>query len=154
MAHFGSLDTLATATEEELTAIDDIGPISAKCVGEYFQSPRSQSLLAKLKAAGVNMTQEMRSAPAGDLPLSGYTFVLTGTLPELSREEAAEVIQENGGKVTGSVSKKTSFLVAGEEAGSKLAKAEKLEVPVLSWPELLEKLEQGRGATEETQEKG
>lgn len=100
------------------------------------------------------MTQEMRSAPAGDLPLSGYTFVLTGTLPELSREEAAEVIRENGGKVTGSVSKKTSFLVAGEEAGSKLAKAEKLEVPVLSWPELLEKLEQGRGATEETQEKG
>lgn len=149
MNHFGSLDALAAATEEELTAIDDIGPISAKCVGAYFRSERSQALLSKLKAAGVNMTQEMKSAPAGDLPLSGYTFVLTGTLPELSREEAAEVIRENGGKVTGSVSKKTSFLIAGEEAGSKLAKAEKLGVPTLSWPELLEKLEQGSAEEKE-----
>lgn len=141
MNHFGTFDALAAASEEDMTAIDDIGPISAKCVYEYFRQERSQKLLAKLKAAGVNMEQEIVEPPTDDLPLSGQTVVITGTLPDMSREEAAELIKANGGKVTGSVSKKTSFLLAGEAAGSKLTKAQELGIPVLSLEELQAKLE-------------
>lgn len=149
MDRLGSFDALAAATEEELTAIDDIGPISAKCVAEYFQRESSRALLEKFKAAGVNMAQEIKTPPAEALPFSGKTVVITGTLPDVSREEAGQIITENGGKVTGSVSKKTSFLVAGENAGSKLEKAQALEIPVLSWPEVLERLAQGPAAAEE-----
>ena len=140
MDHFGSFDALSAAAEEEMTAVEDIGPISAKCVFDYFRQDRSLALMEKLKAAGVNMAQEVKAAPAEDLPLSGQTVVITGTLPGMSREEAAKLITDNGGKVTGSVSKKTSFLLAGEEAGSKLAKAESLGIPVVSLEELMERL--------------
>lgn len=140
MNHFGTFDALAAASVEDMTAVDDIGPISAHCVYEYFRQERNQRLLEKLKAAGVNMEQEMVEAPAGDLPLSGQSVVITGTLPGMSREEAAQLITDNGGTVKGSVSKKTSFVLAGEAAGSKLTKAQQLEIPVLSLEELLERL--------------
>ena len=140
MDHFGSIDALSSASVEDMTAVADIGPISAQCVYDYFRLDRNLSLMEKLKAAGVNMVQEVRTAPAEGLPLSGRTVVITGTLPGMSREEAAKLITDNGGKVTGSVSKKTSFLLAGEAAGSKLAKAESLGIPVLSLDELMAQL--------------
>ena len=113
MNHFGTFDALAEATEEALVAVPDIGPISAQCVFAYFRQERNRAIIEKLKAAGVNMEQEIVSPPAEDLPLSGQTVVITGTLPGMSREEAAQLVEQNGGKVTGSVSKKTSFLLAG-----------------------------------------
>ena len=142
MDHFGTFDALAAASEEAMTAVADIGPISAKCVFDYFHQDRNLALIEKLKAAGVNMAQEIKAPPSADadLPLSGQTVVITGTLPDMSREEAANLITDNGGKVTGSVSKKTSFLLAGEAAGSKLAKAESLGIPVLSLEELMKRL--------------
>lgn len=136
MRHFGTLDALVQASEEEMMAIDDIGPISAHCVYTYFRQPHNLAVLQKLKAAGVNLVQEVAQAPEGDLPLFGKTVVISGTLPGLSREEAAALIQRYGGKVTGSVSKKTSFLLAGEGAGSKLEKAHALDIPVLSLEEV------------------
>ena len=140
MDHFGTFDALAAASEEDMTAVADIGPISAKCVYDYFRQERNLALIEKLKAAGVNMTQDIKAPPAADLPLSGQTVVITGTLPDMSREEASKLITDNGGKVTGSVSKKTSFLLAGEAAGSKLTKAESLGIPVLSLEDLMERL--------------
>ena len=140
MNHFGTVDALAAASVEDMTAVDDIGPISAQCVYDYFRQPHNQKVLEKLRSAGVNMTQEIVAPVGENLPLSGQTVVITGTLPGLSREEAAQLVQENGGKVTGSVSKKTSFLLAGENAGSKLDKANNLGIPVLSLEELLNRL--------------
>ena len=110
---------------------------------EYFRQPRNLHVIEKLKAAGVNMAQEVATPPAEDLPLSGQTVVITGTLPGMSREEAAQLVTDHGGKVTGSVSKKTSFLLAGEAAGSKLTKAQQLGIPVLTLEELLSKLQEG-----------
>ena len=140
MNHFGSFDALAEATEEALVAVPDIGPISAQCVFAYFRQERNRAIIEKLKAAGVNMEQEIAAPPAEALPLSGQTVVITGTLPGMSREEAAQLVEQNGGKVTGSVSKKTSFLLAGEAAGSKLTKAQQLGIPVLSLEELQAKI--------------
>ena len=132
--HFGSFDALAAATEEELTAIDDVGGITAKCLRQWLESPQSQDLISRLKAAGVNM--ECHDMPTADT-LAGKTFVLTGTLSSLGRKEAEEAIARLGGKASGSVSKKTSYVVAGEEAGSKLRKAQELGIPVLSEAEFL-----------------
>ena len=132
--HFGSFDALAAATEEELTAIDDVGGITAKCLRQWLESPQSQDLISRLKAAGVNM--ECHDMPTADT-LTGKTFVLTGTLSSLGRKEAEEAIARLGGKASGSVSKKTSYVVAGEEAGSKLRKAQELGIPVLSEAEFL-----------------
>ena len=142
MNHFGTFDALATASEEDMVAVNDIGPISAHCVYEYFRQTHNQQVVQKLKAAGVNMEQEIVKAPKEGLPLSGQTVVITGTLPDMSREEAAQLIQANGGKVTGSVSKKTTFLLAGENAGSKQTKAETLGIPILTLEELQTKLSQ------------
>ena len=132
--HFGSFDALAAATEEELTAIGDVGGITAKCLRQWLESPQSQDLISRLKAAGVNM--ECHDMPTADT-LTGKTFVLTGTLSSLGRKEAEEAIARLGGKASGSVSKKTSYVVAGEEAGSKLRKAQELGIPVLSEAEFL-----------------
>lgn len=140
MNHFGTVDALAAASVEDMVAVDDIGPISAQCVYDYFRQSHNQEVFQKLKDAGVNMTQELVVKDTQGLPLDGQTVVITGTLPGMSREEAAQLIQEYGGKVTGSVSKKTSFLLAGENAGSKLEKANSLGIPVLSLEELQEKL--------------
>ena len=140
MNHFGTLDALAAATVEEMTAVDDIGPISAQCVYDYFRQPDNLARLEALKQAGVNLAQEIK-APAGEGGiLAGSKVVITGTLPDMSREEAAQLIQSHGGKVVGSVSKKTSFLLAGEAAGSKLEKARSLNIPVLTLEQLQEKL--------------
>ena len=125
---FGSLDALAVAGEEELTAVPDIGAITARSLTSWFAAPQSRHLIETLKAAGVNM--ESRAEPIGD-KLAGLTFVLTGELSKFTRKEAGERIQALGGKVSGSVSKKTSYVVAGEAAGSKLRKAQELDVPIL-----------------------
>ena len=140
MNHFGTFEALSAASEEDMVEINDIGPISAHCVFTYFRQAHNQKVLQKLKEAGVNMAQEIVTPPEGDLPLTGQTVVISGTLPEMSREEATQLIQHSGGKVTGSVSKKTTFLLAGENAGSKLAKAESLGIPVLTLEDLQEKL--------------
>ena len=133
-AKFGSLDKLAMATEEELTMIEDVGAITAHYLTEWFAAPQSIHLIERLKAAGVNM--ESTAEPTGDL-LAGKTFVLTGELSGFSRKEAGEMLEKLGAKVSGSVSKKTSCVIAGEAAGSKLRKAQELGVPVLDESQLL-----------------
>ena len=122
------------ATVEEVSAIDDIGEKMAESLVYYFSQPETKTLIQRMKDAGVNMQAE--ETTVGD-KLQGKTFVLTGTLPTLKRSEAQKIIEDNGGKVSGSVSKKTDFVVAGEEAGSKLEKANALGVSVISEEELL-----------------
>jgi DNA ligase (NAD+) len=130
--YFGSLDSLANVTKEELEQIEGIGPNIALAIADWFERPRNQKLLKKLKKAGMWPKQEASpSSTSEDLALSGLIFVVTGTLPTFGRKEAKEFIQQNGGKVTGSVSAKTSYLVAGEKAGSKLQKAQDLGIPIL-----------------------
>ncbi len=128
--HFGSLDALAAASQEELQQIPGIGPKLAESIADWFSRETNRRVLAKLKAAGVR-TEVERGEVAGPQPLAGLTFVITGTLPTMSREQATELIQAHGGKVTGSVSSKTDYLVVGEKPGSKLDKAQKLGVRVI-----------------------
>ena len=128
--HFGQLDCLMTATEEQLLDVADIGPIVAASIRVFFDDPLNVELIAQLRAVGVHW-DEVAPQETAILPMTGKTFVLTGTLPTLSRDAAAAQIEAAGGKVAGSVSKKTSYVVAGAEAGSKLAKAEELGVPIL-----------------------
>lgn len=129
MLHFGSIDALSKASEEEILAVRDMGEISAKAIVSYFKDPKSQEILAAFRKAGVNFTLE--DTGLVDEKFKGLTFVITGTLPNLSRKEAAGLIETHGGRVAGSVSKKTDYLVAGEAAGSKLQKAQDLGVKVL-----------------------
>ena len=136
MRKFGSMDALQAATEEELLAVPDMGEISAKNIREYFSDEANKEMLLNLKSAGVHM--ESHEAGSEEGILSGKTFVITGTLPTMDRKEAAALIERHGGRVTGSVSKKTDYLVAGEAAGSKLAKAQTLGTKILSEEELLE----------------
>ena len=128
-ARFGSFDALAEATEEELTAIDDVGGITAAYIREWLESPQSKHLISRLKEAGVSMEAAQQSA--GE-QFKGMTFVLTGALEKFTRDEAAALIEARGGKASGSVSKKTTYVVAGENAGSKLRKAGELGIPVLT----------------------
>ena len=125
---FGSLDALIAASIDDLTRVNDVGPKVAATVHDFFQNERNLALIERLRSAGLTFTAEKRVTTD---TLSGLTFVLTGTLPTLTREAAKEKIESAGGKVSGSVSKKTSYVVAGEEAGSKLEKAESLKVPVI-----------------------
>lgn len=134
-AHFGDIEALFRVTEEELTEVEDIGAITAKSVIDYFSHPQTRVIVDALKAAGVLTTYTAEKT--GDA-LAGLTFVLTGTLPTMTRDEASHLIEANGGKVSSSVSKKTSYLLAGSEAGSKLAKAESLGIPVIDENSLLE----------------
>jgi DNA ligase (NAD+) len=131
-SQFGDLDPLLAASQEDLEAIDGVGPTIAESVARFFGDARNREEVERLRALGLRW-EAKAPKPAGvtDGPLSGRTFVLTGTLDGMTRDEARRRIESLGGKVTGSVSKKTSYLVAGAEAGSKLAKAEALEVPVL-----------------------
>ncbi len=131
MAHFGGLDALGQATVEELQAISGIGPVLAQSIVDWFSQAPNRRVIEKLVAAGVTTAQAKAEVKAGALPLAGLTFVITGTLPTLSRDAAKDLIKANGGKVTDSVSKNTSYLVAGEAAGSKLDKANQLGVPVI-----------------------
>jgi DNA ligase (NAD+) len=130
MEHFGSLDALAAASKEEMEQIPGIGPKLANSVADWFARETNRKVIAKLVAAGVRTEAEVVEA-TGPQPLEGKTFVITGTLPTMSREQAKAFIVARGGKVTGSVSGRTDYLLAGERAGSKLAKAEKLGVTVL-----------------------
>jgi len=127
---FGTIDALAAATREALVATEGIGDQIAESVSFFFAQPQNTEVIERLRARGVDLTAPLRpKKPAG--ALAGKTFVITGTLPSLTREEATELIVAAGGKVSSAVSKKTSYLVAGEEAGSKLAKAGSLDVPVI-----------------------
>jgi len=133
--HFGTMDALAKATEEEILEVRGIGGIIARAVVHYFEDPSAQKLVAKLAKAGVSMSEPRHVSAAG--PLLGTTAVITGTLPTLTRTAATELIERAGGRVTSSVSKATTFVVAGEEAGSKLEKARTLGVEVIDEAELL-----------------
>ncbi len=132
----GSLDALAAASAEELQAIDGIGPQTAVSVVEWFQHKKNQAILHKLHQAGLNFVVEKVVADDTNTSFADYTFVITGTLPTMSRNEAKALIEAHGGKVTGSVSKKTDYLLAGEKAGSKLSKAQSLGVKIVTEAEL------------------
>lgn len=136
-AHFGSLDALAAASAEELEGVDEVGPNTAAAIRAWFSHPRHRQLVEKLRRHGVNFTSA-KPARAASGALAGKTVVITGTLPGVSRDEAAARMEAAGAKVSSSVSKKTDFLIAGEEAGSKLAKARELKVRTVTWDEMLE----------------
>ena len=136
-ARFQTLENLQNATLEELTAVDDIGEITARNILDWMASPQSRHLIDRLREASVNMTAAEQGS---DRRFEGMTFVLTGTLEKFTRDEASEMIETRGGKSSGSVSKKTTYVVAGEAAGSKLRKAQELGIPVLTEEEFLELL--------------
>ena len=129
--HFGDMDSLIQVDEEGLLVVDGIGPELARSLRRFFDSKTGRKTIADLKSVGVNV-QQPKSESAGDRPLAGKTIVVTGTLENFSRKEIEGLIKRLGGKTASSVSKKTDFVVAGANAGSKLAKAEKLGVEVIS----------------------
>lgn len=137
--HFGNLDALLHASEDQLLAVADVGPVVARSIMMFVADPLNMELIQQLRAAGVNWSEGVSENKP--VPLQGKTFVLTGTLPTLSRDAAAEMIDAAGGKVAGSVSKKTSYVVAGEDAGSKLVKAQELGVSIIDEAGLLQLLE-------------
>jgi len=139
--HFRTLEALAGASAEALTEVEDVGPKVAESIVFFFRQPENIALIRKLKEAGLNF--ESRAVRRGDRPLAGKTFVLTGTLAGMARDEAREIIEVLGGKVTSSVSSKTDYLVAGESPGSKLDKARKLKVTVLNEQEFLKLIGKG-----------
>lgn len=128
---YRTMEALSMATAEELSTINDIGPIVANSIREFFDQEQTKDLLEKLKQAGVNM-ESLEQEENIDNRFEGKTFVLTGSLEKYSRNEAADIIEKFGGKTSGSVSKKTDYVLAGEEAGSKLAKAEKLGITIIN----------------------
>ena len=130
LSHYDSIDALAEAGKEELTQIPDVGETTAACIHDFFAAEENRKILQELRDAGVNLKMEQKEA--GSQKLAGLTIVVTGTLPTLGRKEAEELIVSNGGKASGSVSKKTSYVLAGEAAGSKLTKAQQLGIPVIS----------------------
>ena len=135
--YFGGIDALMAADETALLEVRDVGPVLAASIRQFFVEPHNQQVIAELRAGGVTWPETERTVVAGG-KLTGLTFVLTGTLPTLSRDSAKELIEAHGGKIAGSVSKKTSYVVAGEEAGSKLDKANELGVAVMDEAQLLE----------------
>ncbi|MBQ3561161.1 MAG: NAD-dependent DNA ligase LigA, partial [Oscillospiraceae bacterium] len=136
---FGSIDELMAADFDELCSIDGFGDVMAKSLIDYFALEQSKILIEKLRGFGIDLTAEKKEKT--DI-FSGLTFVLTGTLPTMTRNEASDIIIANGGKVSSSVSKKTSFVLAGEEAGSKLTKAQSLGVKIIDENEFLEMVKQ------------
>ena len=140
--HFGTLDAIMDATEEQLLAVNDVGPIVAKSLHTFFAQPHNREVVEQLRACGVTW-EEGEPALVTPKPLAGKTFVITGTLPTLSRDEAKDMLEAAGAKVAGSVSKKTSYVVAGAEAGSKLDKARELGVAILDENGLKELLDGG-----------
>ena len=137
---FGTLDALAQADTAALVQMDDVGEIVAGSIQEFFSYPENQRMIARLLDAGVSPQPEGKAAGGA---LSGLTIVVTGTLPTLSRQEAEAFIRDHGGNAVGSVSRKTSYVVAGENAGSKLQKAQTLGIPVLSEAELFRLAQNG-----------
>jgi len=139
---FGNLEALLAADAEQLLAVPDVGPIVAQSITEFFAEPHNREVIAALRAAGVTWPEAQARQASMQTALSGKTFVLTGTLPNMTREDAKARIEELGGKVAGSVSKKTDYVVAGSDAGSKLAKAQELGIPLLDEAGLLALLNQ------------
>jgi DNA ligase (NAD+) len=139
--HYATLDDLSKASEADLTETDDIGEVIAQSVFRWLHDEQNRKLLERLRSAGLNFHSELyKPASANTGALAGKTFVLTGTLPTLKREEAAAKIEAMGGKVSGSVSKKTDYVVAGAEAGSKLDKAQQLGITILNEAQFLKLL--------------
>ena len=130
--HFGSLDALAAATPEQLMEAEDIGEVMAASLHEFFRNNRNREVVEKLRRAGVNLEAAAAERKTAAGAWSGKTFVLTGALGKFTREDATRLIEERGGKVSGSVSKKTDFVVVGADAGSKLDKARQLGIKVLN----------------------
>ena len=129
--HFGGLDAIMDAPEEALLAVDDVGPVVALSLRTFFDQPSQRDMVRQLRELGLHWQESEPQASRESLALNGLTLVLTGTLPTLSRDEAKALLEAQGAKVAGSVSKKTSYVVAGAEAGSKLEKAQALGVAVL-----------------------
>ncbi len=140
MKQFGTIENLAAASVEQLVEVPDIGEVSAGCIQRFFQDASNQEMIRRLKEEGVNMAYIRQEGESEQF--AGMTFVITGTLPNMERKQAAELIERNGGKVSGSVSKKTTYLLAGDNAGSKLTKAEALGVNVISEEKLLEMIKE------------
>jgi DNA ligase (NAD+) len=134
-SHFGSMDAIMESPEDELQAAEEVGPKVARSIRRFFDEPRNRELVERLRSAGLRFTHEKKRTGG---TLAGKTFVLTGTLPGWTREDAKAAIEAAGGKVSGSVSKKTAYLVAGEDAGSKLDKARELGVSVIDEGQLRE----------------
>jgi DNA ligase (NAD+) len=134
---FATIDEVFTSSAAQLTECEDIGEVIARSIVQWYGDSRNRKLIERLRDAGLNFKSELYKPRAAAGPFAGKTFVLTGTLPSLKREEAAAKIEALGGKVSGSVSKKTDYVVAGEEAGSKLDKAQKLGVKIIDEAELL-----------------
>ncbi len=139
MKHFKTFERLMDASAEELTEVNDIGMVSAECIRSFFAEEKNRTVMERLREYGVNMTAQEEET--FDSPISGKTIVVTGTLPTLGRKEAQELIERYGGKASGSVSQKTDYVLAGENAGSKLTKAQELGIPVLTEEELLAMLQ-------------
>jgi DNA ligase (NAD+) len=139
---FGSLDALMAAGEDELQAVEEVGPNTAKAIVAWFSHPRHRELVEKLRRHGVNFLSR-QSRPSADGALAGKTVVITGALPGITRDEAARRLEAAGARISGSVSRKTDFVLAGEVAGSKLERAESLGVRVVAWDEMLRILKGG-----------
>jgi DNA ligase (NAD+) len=137
--HFGALDALKTADKEQLAAVNEIGPVIAESVYDYFHNKAGLHAVEELQSVGIDPKFAKRAATEPQ-PLAGKTVVVTGTLPTLGRAEAEALIVQHGGKASGSVSKKTSFVLAGESAGSKLDKAKELGVEVIHEAEFLKRI--------------
>jgi DNA ligase (NAD+) len=135
--HFGSMDGLIEATEEELQQVNEVGPRIAKSIAEFFSEAKNRDLVKKLREAGLMFSGKKKERGT---KLAGKIFVLTGTLERYSRDEAKKMLEDAGGRVSGSVSKKTDYVVAGSDAGSKLDTAKKLGIPVIGEKEMEELL--------------
>ncbi|TON01925.1 DNA ligase (NAD(+)) LigA, partial [Vibrio parahaemolyticus] len=136
--HFKSLEAIQAATEEQLIAVQDIGVVVAKHITTFFEEEQNQAVVQDLLVQGIHWPEVSAPEQGAELPLEGKTVVLTGTLSQLGRTEAKEALQSLGAKVTGSVSKKTDILFAGENAGSKLTKAQELGIEIKTEQDLLE----------------
>jgi DNA ligase (NAD+) len=141
VGRYGSLAGIMKADETELESIEEVGPVIAGSLAQFFARPENRELIGRLRRAGVRMDEE-KASPAGDLPLAGLTIVVTGSLENFTREGIKARIEELGGRVAGSVSGKTSFVLAGESPGGKKAKAETLGVPILGEAEFLKRIGQ------------
>ncbi|HUD33727.1 MAG TPA: helix-hairpin-helix domain-containing protein, partial [Variovorax sp.] len=142
--YFGGLDAIMAAGEAELLEVDDVGPVVATSLRAFFDQPHNREVVDQLRAAGLRW-EEGAPAARAPRPLAGKTFVITGTLPTLSRDEAKDKLEAAGAKVAGSVSKKTDYVVAGAEAGSKLEKANLLGIAVIDEQGMLDILDPGPG---------
>ena len=139
-SHFKGLDNLVRAAYEDLIQVEDVGPKVAESIVFFFKQPENADLMNKLKEAGLNFTS--KEEKGAEKPLAGLTFVLTGKLTTLTREEAAETIEKKGGKVSSSVSSKTNYVVVGESPGSKLNRAQSLDIPAIDEKEFLKLMEE------------